>query len=181
MHDTFPPGSDGVYRAQGAVPPHDNVVTERISYRATSDSLRVLRRRPEGPRLSRLLTRGGGVFLQKLQVIATVAEKAGATKVNWRLHFLPPRLATRQHFTKRGQASVKAAARCRAARQDSHNARAIGGNPICIRARPLTWENEGGSLCWSSRQSRRQRSRPHKMKTPPIEAFRVNCFTISYI
>lgn len=31
MRNTFTPDSEAVYLAQGAVPPHDNVVTERIS------------------------------------------------------------------------------------------------------------------------------------------------------
>lgn len=110
MRDTFTPGSDGVYLAEGAVPPHDNVVTERISYRATSDLSQGSRKATEKvPRLCRLLTRGRRttVFSAKNYRLARrlPREREQAKLTGW-LHFLP-RLSTHEHFTKCGRAAVE--------------------------------------------------------------------------
>lgn len=115
MRDTFTPDSDAVYLAQGAVPPHDNVVTERISAPSRfwySQGSRNARRRRSPDCASSWHEEGELLFSseQKFQVIATVTEWLGATEMTGRSHFLP-RLSTQKHFTKRGRAAAEAAAR----------------------------------------------------------------------
>lgn len=111
MRDTFAPGSDGVYLAQGAVPPHDNVVTERISRRAPSHPSQGSRNATrEGPQtVAALDTRKGNCCFSRKNKIKKnkkndrlarrLAREREQTKLTG--------LSTHEHFTQCDWATVE--------------------------------------------------------------------------
>lgn len=148
MRDTFTPDSDAVYLAQGAVPPHDNVVTERISAQSRfwySQGSRNARRR--SPDCASSWHEEGELLFssekkyQKIPGYRDGYRVTGCNRNDWAVAFSPSAEHSEALYKTWPSGRGGCRARCRAAHQDGGTAGPICGNPVCIRVQPLTSEN----------------------------------------